>query len=132
MQPLRFLRGSAGVQQQVGPEIRPCRRLPTQRRCTTPHSGAALLRSIMRTRVHHYRPGASSSTPAKIGTPPQAPAPLHSSYNARGLEQPGVSCPGSPPSRQHSNLHGLGEALEPARQARARREPSGCASRSLH
>ncbi|KAJ1208317.1 hypothetical protein NDU88_003703 [Pleurodeles waltl] len=87
---------------------------------------------MVHTRVHHYRPGASSSTPVKIGTPPRGPAPLLSSCCACGLEQPGGSGPRSPPPRQHSNLHGLGEALQPARQARARREPSGCASRSSH
>ncbi|KAJ1149671.1 hypothetical protein NDU88_002476 [Pleurodeles waltl] len=75
MHPLRFLRGSAGIQQQVGPEIRPCRQRPIQRRCSTPHSGAALPRSIVCTRDHHHRPRASSSVPVKLGTPPWAPAP---------------------------------------------------------
>ncbi|KAJ1216959.1 hypothetical protein NDU88_004557 [Pleurodeles waltl] len=60
------------------------------------------------------------------------PGPLRSSRGAHGLEQPGGSGPGSPLPRQHSNLYGLGEALQPAWQARARREPSGCASRSSH
>ncbi|KAJ1114415.1 hypothetical protein NDU88_002653 [Pleurodeles waltl] len=75
MQLLRYLRGSAGIQWQDGPKIRPCHRRPTQRRCSTPHLGAALPRSIVSTRDHHYKPGVSSSAPVQVGTHPRALAP---------------------------------------------------------
>ncbi|KAJ1199068.1 hypothetical protein NDU88_002906 [Pleurodeles waltl] len=58
--------------------------------------------------------------------------PLRSSRGTGGLKQPGSPGPGLPLPWQRSNLHGLGEALQPAQQARVRREPSGYASRSSH